>query len=37
MLSTFERYRQCRGVHIGLPPKVVGGVQLKLPKIRPGN
>lgn len=37
MLSTFERYDQCRGVDIGLPPKVVNGVQLKLPKIRLGN
>jgi hypothetical protein len=37
MLSTFERYDQCRGVDIGLPSKTVNGVQLKLPKIRPGD
>jgi hypothetical protein len=37
MLSTFERYDQCRGVDIGLPPKSLNGVQLKLPKIRLGD
>lgn len=34
MLSTFERYDKCRGVGIGLPPKVIRDVEVKLPSLR---
>jgi hypothetical protein len=34
LLTTFERYDECRGVRVGQPPLRVGGVELRLPKIR---
>jgi hypothetical protein len=33
LLTTFERYDQCRGITIGLPPLALGKVQIETPEI----